>query len=246
MFITCFFLIIVAVNKYKDSVLKMQKTKEFIDAEDNDGVTPLFNALIQHSPHFEIADILLQNYANINHKNNNGHTILHCAIMESNYKILDYLIENKADINLKTNDGYTSLHLAIRKNDFYSVKFLIEHGANANITTNDGRAILFFLLDEIDKDKDITIVFPIVEYLIVNGVVDINDQDNLGNTALFKSLKLNNYELVKFLISQGANIEITNDVGDNVLRFALIYCKHEIVELLVQHGAIEIFKKFIN
>lgn len=80
-----------------------------------------------------IDEIQLENYIDslqmifydINHKDNNGQTLLHIACIMSDFKLIVLLVENGADINLKDAKGRTPFYYILyyrigSSNDFIS------------------------------------------------------------------------------------------------------------------------------
>lgn len=75
-----------------------------------------------------------------------------------------------------------------------------------------------------------------VESLIKEGV-DVDFQDDYGDTALMIASHHGCNEICKFLIDNGANINIQNEQGDTALIYSS-YCKHlDTCKLLLDSGA---------
>lgn len=89
----------------------------------------------------KLAEILINNGANINDKDRNGHTALHYCVYYKNYKLMEFLVNNGADMDVQDNNGNTPLQLSImRKYDNFS-KFLINNGADKNIKNFNGENV---------------------------------------------------------------------------------------------------------
>ncbi|EAY01415.1 hypothetical protein TVAG_230190 [Trichomonas vaginalis G3] len=82
------------------------------------------------------------------------------------------------------------------------------------------------------------------EYLLSLGA-NINEQYDLGRTALHMATLNNRKEMVEILISKGANINEQTNYGETTLHFAAENNYKEIVEFLISHGA-KINEKDIN
>ena len=67
--------------------------------------------------------------------------------------------------------------------------------------------------------------------------VDINAQDNYGNTALHFAVWTNNLFVVKMLLDKKANIYIQNRFGHTALHFAVGMGKSSIIQMLLNKGA---------
>lgn len=89
----------------------------------------------------KLAEILINNGANINDKDRNGHTALHYCMYYKNDKLMEFLVNNGADMDVQDNNGNTPLQLSImRKYDNFS-KFLISNGADKNIKNFNGENV---------------------------------------------------------------------------------------------------------
>lgn len=60
----------------------------------------------------KIIDILIQNEAKVDDKDQNGWTPLFYASASGDEKVIEQLVKNGADINLKDNNETTNLHSA--------------------------------------------------------------------------------------------------------------------------------------
>lgn len=128
-------------------------------------------------------------------------------------KILDLIIEKIPDnyINLADKSGNTALMLASHSGDFNAVKKLIKHGAVGSQVNKKGETALF------------TYYSNIITFLIEKNHVDINHQDNEGNTAFMCYLqrKTPNIEAIcAFLTCGRLNIELQNNKGKTIFDIA--------------------------
>lgn len=64
------------------------------------------------SSSFEMMKILVEFGADVNAKNNSGHTPLHYAMSYGSIKNIQFLLEHKADLNAKNEFGNTPLQIA--------------------------------------------------------------------------------------------------------------------------------------
>jgi hypothetical protein len=78
----------------------------------------------------EIAEVLLDNGAKIDAKNNLGRTPLHIAAGYGQKAVLELLLARGADAGAKDNDGNTPLDAALMKGYQDVVKLLRQHGGN--------------------------------------------------------------------------------------------------------------------
>jgi len=94
------------------AILTSPYGKDLLNRYNCDGLTPLHLA-IQEGQH-QIAEILLQNKANVNLRDKEGATPVHYAVFLDSSELLPLLC-TQADLDLTTNAGMTPLHVAILK-----------------------------------------------------------------------------------------------------------------------------------
>ena len=168
---------------------------------------------------------------------------------QRNEEILDFLIGLKADIEL----GYESAIFYALEN-YENVNFLIKKGANVNQTNAFGKTPLFYAV-EFNQSA-------VVSLLLENGAnvnqKYINNNQKLALTAnigsntpyyitlcalehtsknvLMHAASFSDTEILKLLVSKGANINAVDDLGFNALDFALAAGKKENAQYLKSLG----------
>lgn len=76
-----------------------------------------------------------------------------------------------------------------------------------------------------------------ITYILNNTQIDINQQNDKGETVLHLAIKNSNNEMVKMLLSKEADPNIVNNKGFSPLYIATKLHREEIVETLLGHGA---------
>ncbi len=139
-----------------------------------------------------------------------------------NYEMARYLVEEKgADINAKNEYGWTALTYASDEEHLNMVKYLVENGADI-----DSEALT------------VTRNLEIFEYLLEKGNVDINSVGYLGMTALsLSSIEEGDFEMFKYLLKKGVDVNVKNDDGSTALMVASLYGNLEMVKYLIENGA---------
>ena len=122
--------------------------------------------------------------ADVNAKNENGHTVLMFAASNDQTAIVKYLVEKGANVNAKNNYGWTALMSAVENGDIDIAKYLVEKGADVN--AKDKYWENTSLMVAVEKDD-----INLVKYLVEKGA-DVNAKDKYGKTAcdLAKSTKM--------------------------------------------------------
>lgn len=185
-----------------------------IHAQCDDGSVAIHSAALMG--HLEIVKFLVSKGADIHGKNNDTPP-LRCAAQSGNLAVVEFLISNGAKIDAKDDGGGTPLHMAAFWGNLEIVEFLVEKGADVKAKTIDGYTPLHtatrFDPKAVSKMEGHTVY---VEY--------------------FMSKDSRNFEVVKYLVSKGANINIKIENGLTLLHGAAMMGHLEVVEFLVSKG----------
>jgi hypothetical protein len=173
------------------------KHPQNVNADGGWYVRPLVAALA--GEHFQTADLLRHNGADLDVRGDSGRNPLHAAAYSGNLEVVRILIEyNPADINARDEDGWTPLISASASRDHKdgSVhQLLLEHGADINTQNQDGwtplhHASYFGALE-------------VVRVLLEHGA-DVEVKTNDGQTALQIPAERGHDEIVELLRKHGA------------------------------------------
>lgn len=124
-----------------------------VSCRDAVGDTPLIEACSKDGKK-EIVEMLLENNAEMDAKNNRGFTALMMAASWGKEEIAELLIEKNADLEARDNEGNTAFMIAV----FYGwetvVKLLAEKSADVNAENNEGWNGLCFSIEQENKDME--------------------------------------------------------------------------------------------
>ena len=150
--------------------------------------------------HIPVINVLLDNGADINLKNDDGNTSLHIACNFGLYNVALKLIEAGADVNLANNQNNTPLHLACYRNHEKITSLLIKSGSDLNIKNVNGNTPLHVcLLTDCISDET-----QIIKNLVANHA-DIHQLNNNKESPLYLACHENHLEIVQLLLNSGAN-----------------------------------------
>lgn len=138
-----------------------------------------------------------------------------------NYENTNFLIQNGANVNQANAFGKTPLFYAIEFNRLDIIKLLLDNGANVNqkyINNNEKLALSV----NIGSNTPYFITFCALEHTSKN--------------VLMHAAAYGNVEILKLLISKGANFNAVDDLGFNALDFALSAGKKENADYLKSLG----------
>lgn len=224
-----------------------------IDFKDKAGQTALIHAIT--SKKIDTAKFLIEKGADINLVDSNGNNALIYAVEVGNIEFVKYLVSKGADINAESEFGITALCRAaclkstdiakflierganidgakIKKSDHSPlqdavylgnmdmVKLLVNNGANVNLKNASGNSIIYFAVCQNRTE--------ILKFLLgKNILVDALTTDNIS-PAMIATIK-GNKEILKLLISHGADISLKSKSGKAAIDYAT---KPEIKQLL--------------
>lgn len=172
---------------------------------------PIFYVVVQNN--LEITKLLIDHDANPNHQDYMGNTIIHYAITLNHIAILDYIIENYNIDNksILVYDENINDRINTSSKNNLNGNSLKTYSINPNIVNIDGLTIVHLMLynykDQYDKYINKLLIY-----------VNINYQDNIGNTILHILTETNLW--VKFdniLRNKKLNIYIKNNNGKTVM-----------------------------
>ncbi|KAF8822663.1 DHHC zinc finger domain-containing protein [Cardiosporidium cionae] len=134
----------------------------------------------------------------------------------------------------------TPIYFAVKGVNFKIVKLLVEY-AREEILTHKNRTLMSpFLIAASDFPEDrISEMLCIMEWMFLHGV-SLEEQDEMGQTALFWSAKRGNTSLMQWLLSHGANMAHRDFMGNSVLHVACASGHEDAILFLCEHGAINL------
>ena len=197
---------------------------------------------------------------------NNEFNPLKTAVFFDNKKIVAELIKSKVDVNKKDLLGRTVLQFALDtyRPKLSIIKLLVEEGG-ANINTIDfigetplntaarfnSHEIVEYLLDKgaiIHKSSCINGAPNSVHMAAKNGNLKtieillrhvenfINEKDKKQNSPIMYAVKNGKYKMYKYLIEQGADLNVVDDDQNTLLMLAVSGNNKRIVKDLIERG----------
>ncbi|CAI8027105.1 Ankyrin homolog, partial [Geodia barretti] len=177
---------------------------------------------------YKIACLLLEEGADPNLGNDEGWTPLMGAAKSGHYRTVGVLLEGGAHPDIHTPKGWTALMEAVDKGHGDIALRIIEAGATPHIQHKVNKTNALLLATEHDKlDR---VVHALLDRMDSSSHLDL--QNSEGDTALLIAFKKNKVQLVKRLLSMGANPNISNKNGETPVIIAQGEDKREILDLL--------------
>lgn len=182
-------------------------------------------------------NFLIQNQADVNLKGHDGWTPLHqAAVLKDTDDVIRLLLANGSIIESLNENNQTALHLASGKNRNYNVRAILQFiitkiQDNLNSSEYEKYLKIVFLKDNIGMTAFLKAIssgsfeaareyFTIEKEYHLNdlkelnriSLVDVNDCDIYGDTALHYAFEFGHEELISIILDKGAK-PITNKKG---------------------------------
>jgi ankyrin repeat protein len=218
-------LMIASSMGYASEINRLIKLGADIEAETQEGVTPLIFAVA--SNHTDAVKALLSYNPNLDKITSDSETPLIIAVFNGNQEIAEALIRAGADIDLADKYGATALHYASIYGNFYMVDMLLYYYATVDIKSRDGTTPLMASILAGYAD--------IADLLIQNGA-NMEARDNDGYTPFLIASQNGDTLIMNMLIKKGVDIYETNKYNYDALAITIMSDHKEATEFLLEQG----------
>ncbi|MCM1323789.1 MAG: ankyrin repeat domain-containing protein [Acetobacter sp.] len=185
-----------------------------------------------YSGNLEMVDLLLAKGADVNVSGGRGDTVFDMLPMQGDKRLVmaKKLIDAGAEQVPEEFAGRTDLMWAISLKDKDEVQRLIATGVDLDAKDASDRFVWEYAL--VCEDKEI------LQTLVASGM-DVNNTFNAaGKNFLMQALYLGNNETAKFLLENGANVNVETQTGVCAGYTPLFFAQNpEIIQLMVEMGA---------
>uniref|UniRef100_A0AAR2JF44 Euchromatic histone-lysine N-methyltransferase 1b n=1 Tax=Pygocentrus nattereri TaxID=42514 RepID=A0AAR2JF44_PYGNA len=162
---------------------------------------------------------------NFKMENQSKRTPLHVAAEAGHQEVCHMLVQAGANLDMCDEDQRTPLMEACENNHLDTVCYLLRAGAIVSHKDGEGSSCLHLAA----KNGHLSIV----EHLLSTGLVDINCQDDGGWTAMIWATEYKHIEIVKQLLSKGADPNIRDKEENICLHWAAFSGSVDITQILL-------------
>jgi ankyrin repeat protein len=191
-----------------------------------------YDILSSNTNNTKIFDQIFSKISDINKIQDNGKTILTQAIEDKQTDLYNLLIAKNIDLLKKDSFGENALSLSIKTNNLKLLERIESKNIDLNQKFNGGisknRNILMLSINT-------NISSDIINFILNTKKIDINEQDEYGETALMLASKNNVKESLNLLLKNKANVNIKNKLGEDALSISRRYKNTEIEKILLEY-----------
>ncbi|WP_432412502.1 ankyrin repeat domain-containing protein [Rasiella sp. SM2506] len=188
-----------------------------VNQKDSDGNTPFLNAASRNE--LVMIKLLSKNVKNFNATNNNGQSAMMLAMQNNTPEVVNFLMEKGGNAFAKDAKGNTIAYYVVASYDSRNaadfdakLKLVQEKGVKMNTTQAEGNTLFHFAA----KDTNLELLKR-----LSNFDMDMNAKNEEGLTPLhIAAMKSENDEIMKYLISIGADTKIKTDFEETVYDLA--------------------------
>lgn len=185
-----------------------------VSSVDNRGNQPLHKA-----PTSEMIHALIDVGADLDARQIDGRTPLLAHVDGNVYgpnEPIETLVKLGADVNAQDESGNSALLMSMRSYSDSLCKLLLDHGADVNVRNRKSEGLLHKFEEYNDVKNG-----PFVLGLLKQKKLDIDAQDQTGETALFWSARRGEAKKFSALLHAGANVNRRDYSGRSILHAAV-------------------------
>ncbi|XP_048242529.1 ankyrin repeat domain-containing protein 17-like [Haliotis rufescens] len=140
-----------------------------------------------------------------------------CKLFEASYRgdleaVKCILAAGLADVNCRDRDGRTPMMWAARHGHRGVVEFLVSEGADVTLVDGVSNNILHLACVVGDVKA--------VKFILSRNMLIINSRGEQNRTPVMVAALCGHGEVVKSLVSEGANVSLVDSIGNNILHLA--------------------------
>lgn len=194
-----------------DTFLYLEQLGLSLNQKNKDGLSPLF-VLAEKNKDEKVINYFLEKGNDANQLDKEGNNPLMKSAISNNISVITALLAKTKDINTQNKQGLSALTFAVENNTLEVIDFLLLKNADVQLVDKEKNTLYHYAV----KRGDIKILEKLSLYPI-----NINQKNSNGLTPLQMAvMTAKNLDVVHFLLSKGADKNLTTDLGETVYELA--------------------------
>ncbi|XP_046572743.1 putative ankyrin repeat protein RF_0381 [Haliotis rubra] len=208
-----------------------------INLRGEDMFTPVMMAASKG--HIDVFNVLVRENADLLIRDSNQNSILHIACKGGNMEIIKSTLTNfSMDVNDIGKEGMTPVMLAASEGRKDMFDFLLQNGADLSHADKHRNNILHRTCQGGNME--------LVKYVLAQNIVKINSRSDDGSSPAMEAAHAGHIEVLKLLVSEGADLTFLTEDKDNILHVALQSKHMDTVKYVLTNDFVEIDSRNIH
>ena len=209
----------------------------YLDIIDNNGTTILYN-LIKFNKIEILKLVINNNYSKIgidilDKKDIKGRTSLHYCVLFNNKEATEFILKNNGDPFIKDKLGSNIFFYCIKYDRTDILFILFKNYNNFKMRNKEGESLLQSSINYSNQKS--------IDFLVENTNIDLDNQTyEFGLTALHQLTVNNDINNIKKLVDKGANIEISDYLGNNLIHFSIMEKNNKLISYFLKIDKIDL------
>ncbi|MGA1933099.1 ankyrin repeat domain-containing protein [Arcobacter sp. YIC-464] len=182
--------------------------KKLAKTDFNRNDTSLLHHCVKHDA-FNAVSYLLKIGVKLNSLNEFNENVLFTALKNSSLETAKLLLKKSIDVNQENLDGEIALHLAFKFGAIQLIDIIASRTEDINKKNKLGRSFLFYAIESKNRLA--------IKKALNLSEIDINQQDNAGNTIVHLKEITADLNIFDGLIDAGLDLNIVNNKGEDFL-----------------------------
>ena len=174
-----------------------------------------------------ILDELKTKKIDINVQDANQKTGVYHAVENNHESVVEYLLENNANVNLSNHHNSAPLHISSEHGYVRITELLLSNGAKTDLRDNDGDTPLLGCA--------LGGNVQIAKMLLQKDPTSISSINSKKDSVLHYSAEAGNFEMTRFLLSQGASKVLKNSDDKTSEQVAIDNNHEEIAKVIAEY-----------
>ncbi len=159
----------------------------------------------------------------LNNLDENGNTLFQHREIQKNDLLAIDLLKAGADPTILTATGESYLYNVILREEEAKeiIQTALQHGANANALTKNGNTLMMELIELVlnlpEKKEETKKYYLEIAQLMLDHGGNLNLTNKGSETILFDAVRVRDYAIIAFLLSNGIDPNIQNEYGETPL-----------------------------